>query len=105
MTKYKILKGWGDYKEGDEFNAGQAHPLPENEGEGYVMLPHEIALLEHCGFITPVVEEKKEKKGEYVLIDGRKPRWKLPDGTLVSYIHQDDNFSNLCSSDYCRCSQ
>jgi len=41
--------------------------------------------------------------GKYVLIDGKIPKWRNQDGILERYSHQDENFSNLCTSPYCRC--
>jgi len=51
------------------------------------------------------MKEEILTKAEYVYEDGQQPKWKLPDGTLVEYEHQDGNFSNLCTFKWCMCHQ
>lgn len=62
--------------------------------------------------VTELLEElEKEVKDEeivlegYVLVDGNKPKWRQSNGALVSYTHQDENFSNLCAFEWCKCQQ
>ena len=57
----------------------------------------------------PNVVLQREIKSQYRCGDDRKPKWVsfyLDSGEIISeekYNHQDENFSHLCTSDYCRC--
>jgi hypothetical protein len=60
---------------------------------------------------NPEVENIHVAHSEYRCGEDRRPRWITTDvrtGEIISdekYTHQDENYSNMCSSQYCRCTQ
>lgn len=66
-----------------------------------------IEYLDETAKEKEVCEPKDTFKKEYIVID-KAPRWvtfNLSTGDFETepYTHQDENFSNMCALQYCRC--
>lgn len=55
-----------------------------------------LSQVEACQFTTA-------KGGYYRTTDDGIPVWVDGDGFTHPYTHQDEDYSNLCESEYCRC--
>ena len=99
--KINNLKEWLIYKKGQ---VGTATGINATIGE--LMQVVEL-FLDETAKEKEVCEPKDTFKKEYIVID-KAPRWvtfNLSTGDFETepYTHQDENFSNMCALQYCRC--